>query len=184
MWHIDAVLTDWHISAVLCYICCTDWLTDIYRCCTEQHCLRNGSEVCMWHIHRVGQNHIYTVCIRYFWQGNHHIYGHIRCIYTVLASPTHTTFGGFSVFLACLLNVWSKTGPVVIWSFAVPVVIQSFGSARDNHHWRCLLSFNHLTCLWSFNQLAVPVIIIIDGVCGHSIIWRACGHSIIWQCPW
>jgi len=41
------------------------------------------------HIIRVGQNHIYTVCIRYFWQGIHHIYGHIRCIYTVLANPTH-----------------------------------------------------------------------------------------------
>jgi len=40
-------------------------------------------------INRVGQNHIHTVCIRYFWQGNHHIYGHIRCIYTVLANPTH-----------------------------------------------------------------------------------------------
>jgi len=36
---------------------------------------------------RVGQNHIYTVCIRYIWQGIHHIYGHIRCIYTVLANP-------------------------------------------------------------------------------------------------
>ena len=43
---------------------------------------------------RVGQNHIciymYTVYIRSFWQGNHHIYGgHIRCIYTVLANPTY-----------------------------------------------------------------------------------------------
>ena len=37
---------------------------------------------------RVGQNHIYTVYIRYFWQGNHQIYGHIRCIYTVLANPS------------------------------------------------------------------------------------------------
>jgi hypothetical protein len=37
---------------------------------------------------RVGQNHIYTVYIRYFWQGNHQIYGYIRCIYTVLANPT------------------------------------------------------------------------------------------------
>jgi hypothetical protein len=40
---------------------------------------------------RVGQNHIYTVYIRYFWQGNHQIYGHIRCIYTVLANPKHVT---------------------------------------------------------------------------------------------
>jgi len=38
---------------------------------------------------RVGQNHIYTVYIRYFWQGKHQIYGHIWCIYTVLANPTH-----------------------------------------------------------------------------------------------
>ena len=27
------------------------------------------------HIYRVGQNHIYTVYIRCFWQGNHEIYG-------------------------------------------------------------------------------------------------------------
>ena len=39
---------------------------------------------------RVGQNHIYTVYIRYFWQGNHQLYGHTRCIYSVLANPTHT----------------------------------------------------------------------------------------------
>ena len=38
---------------------------------------------------RVGQNHIYTVYIRCFWQENHQIYGHIRCIYTVLANPKH-----------------------------------------------------------------------------------------------
>ena len=43
---------------------------------------------CM-HMYRVGQNHIYTVYIRYFGQGNHQIYGHIRCIYTVLANPTY-----------------------------------------------------------------------------------------------
>jgi len=40
-------------------------------------------------INRVGQNHIYTVYIRYFWQRNHQIYGHIQCIYTVLANPTY-----------------------------------------------------------------------------------------------
>jgi hypothetical protein len=36
-----------------------------------------------------GQNPMYTVSIRYFWQGNHQIYGHIQCIYTVLANPTY-----------------------------------------------------------------------------------------------
>jgi len=44
------------------------------------------------HMYRVGQNHIYTVYIRYFWQGNHQIYGYIRCIYTVLANPTYTVY--------------------------------------------------------------------------------------------
>ena len=40
-------------------------------------------------ISRVGQNHIYTVYIRYFWLGNHQMYGHIRRTYTVLTNPTH-----------------------------------------------------------------------------------------------
>ena len=43
-------------------------------------------------MHRVGQNRIYTVYIRYFWQRNHQIYGNIRCIYTVLANPKHLEF--------------------------------------------------------------------------------------------
>ena len=41
------------------------------------------------HVCRVNQNHTYTVYIRYFWQGHHQIYGHIQCIYTVLANLTH-----------------------------------------------------------------------------------------------
>jgi hypothetical protein len=32
---------------------------------------------------------VYTVYIRFFWQGNYHTYGHIRCVYTVLANPTY-----------------------------------------------------------------------------------------------
>ena len=42
----------------------------------------------MCHLNRVGQNQIFTVYIRYFWQGHHQIYGQIRCIYTVLANTT------------------------------------------------------------------------------------------------
>jgi len=38
---------------------------------------------------RVGQNHIYTVYKRCFWQKSHHTYSHIRCKYTVLANPTY-----------------------------------------------------------------------------------------------
>jgi len=47
-----------------------------------------GLLLALWHESSVGQNHTYTVHIRYFWQGNHQIYGHIRCIYTVLAYPS------------------------------------------------------------------------------------------------
>ena len=42
-----------------------------------------GFELC-----RVGQNHVYTVYIRCFRLRNHNIYGHIRCIHTVMANPT------------------------------------------------------------------------------------------------
>ena len=42
---------------------------------------------CAMHVNRVGQNHIYTMYLRYFWQGNHQIYGHVRRIYAVLANP-------------------------------------------------------------------------------------------------
>jgi hypothetical protein len=38
---------------------------------------------------RVGQNHIFTVYTRYFWQGYHLKYGQTR--YTVLANPNHNT---------------------------------------------------------------------------------------------
>jgi hypothetical protein len=54
-------------------------------------------------MHRVGHNHIYTVSIRYLWQGNHQIYiiygdcgreitkftSYTVYIYTVLANPTY-----------------------------------------------------------------------------------------------
>ena len=36
---------------------------------------------------RVGQNHVCTVCIRYYGQGSHQLYGHIQCIYTFIANP-------------------------------------------------------------------------------------------------
>ena len=54
---------------------------------------------------RVGQNHIYTVYIRYFLQGFYRIYGHIRCIYTVLANPKHMFLTLTSVY-AFLLHVY------------------------------------------------------------------------------
>jgi len=54
---------------------------------------------------------MYTVYIWYFGQGIHQRYGHTRCIYTVLANPTHTActvlWSGDSLLAAfwCCTNV-------------------------------------------------------------------------------
>jgi hypothetical protein len=40
-------------------------------------------------MYRVGQNHIYTVYIWYFWLGNHQKYGVYIRTYTVLANPSY-----------------------------------------------------------------------------------------------
>jgi hypothetical protein len=73
----------------MCPVCACVWMA--YRL-PFRRCLSS----CRWSIHnqayrdrcvmiRVGQDHIYTVYKRYFWQGNHQIYGLIRCIFTILA---------------------------------------------------------------------------------------------------
>ena len=62
----------------------------------------NWYQWCDWLICRVGQNHIYTVYVRHFWQKNRHIYGHIRRIYTVLANPTHLPGTVVGCQLLCL----------------------------------------------------------------------------------
>jgi hypothetical protein len=41
---------------------------------------------------RVGQNRTHTVYIRYFWLGNHRIYGVYIRIYTVLANPAYEKY--------------------------------------------------------------------------------------------
>ena len=62
----------------------------------------------LWCNTRVGQNHICTVCIRYLrqgnHQGNHHLYGHIRCIYTVLANPRITV-----ILVPSVHRIWQES---------------------------------------------------------------------------
>jgi len=57
-------------------------------------------------IYRVGQNHVHTVYTRYFGQGNHQIYGQIRCIHTILAnssfSPMNSVFSTRFVARTCI----------------------------------------------------------------------------------
>jgi hypothetical protein len=66
-------------------------------------------------IARVGQNPMYTVYIRYFWQGNYQIYGHIRCIYTVLANPSNSLCATTGVCeIHCIHNHWRSMRLLVI----------------------------------------------------------------------
>jgi len=67
------------------------YMVQINGLSNPNHCKISYSTSCNFSctISRVGQDHIYTTYIRHFWQGNHHIYGHIRCIYTVLVNPIH-----------------------------------------------------------------------------------------------
>ena len=59
-------------------------------------------------IPRVGQNHTCTVYVRYFWQGNYQIYGHVRCVYTMLANPNHSYKSWTTLYTntVCRLNNW------------------------------------------------------------------------------
>jgi hypothetical protein len=65
----------------------------VYRRREERRDYREVGLVLMYRsilaISRVGQNHIYTVYIRYFWQGDHQIYGIVQCICLVLANPSY-----------------------------------------------------------------------------------------------
>ena len=67
------------------------------RCGWRNHVVHPSTRLAL-HICRVGQNHIYiyiyiySVYIRYFWLGNHQIYGVYICTYTVLANPTYLSF--------------------------------------------------------------------------------------------
>ena len=65
-------------------------------CCRGVSVVLAETDIHAPYMTRVGQNHIYTVYIRHFWQRNHQIYGRIRCIYTVLVNPIHDCmFGDF-----------------------------------------------------------------------------------------
>jgi len=48
-----------------------------------------------------------TTYIRYFWQGDHQIYGHIRCTHTVLANPTYKWQLVYS-------HSWQSGGPLIL----------------------------------------------------------------------
>jgi hypothetical protein len=121
-------------------------------------------------IFRVGQNHLYTVYIRYFWQGKHQIYGHIRCIYTVLANfiqtvhlryigilhPHLRTILTIASSLSCHTNITST----VYWYIASSKLTRYCQMYRNlsTSHVYCVLTFvsyKHVTpfgCLCSLSS--------------------------------
>jgi len=81
------------------------------------------------YICRVGQNHIYGL-YTVFWQGNHRIYGHKRCIYTVLANPIYMQ-------LLHIHNIWPALCSIPLPSTATEV--NPCSAARTHAH----LNLNH-----------------------------------------
>jgi len=57
-------------------------------------------------IWRIGQNYIFTVYIRYFWQVIHEIYGHIRCIYGIFGRE----FTKYTVIYGVYIRIWPTLG--------------------------------------------------------------------------
>jgi hypothetical protein len=77
---------------------------------------------------RVGQNHICTVYVRYFWQRNHQIYSCIRCIYTVLANPNGDLSNSTIPFFK---RSDRRLNPGVLPSQAVPPVCACLRFSRN-----------------------------------------------------
>jgi len=69
---------------------------------------------------------IYTVYIRYFWQGNHRIYGHIRCIYTVLANPSHV----IRMFVPACSWPWTSFKKYQSYTVHIYIYIYTQGSCQ------------------------------------------------------
>jgi hypothetical protein len=85
------------------------------------------------HIHkicRVGQNHIYiyiyTAYVRYVWQGDHQIYSHMRCIYTILANPKTLKLANWSAKEPKTIFHFGPGAPLCHFSlfFCIPVPSQ------------------------------------------------------------
>ena len=85
------------------------------------------------------------MCIRYFWQGNHQMYGHIRCKYTVLDNPMYITSSQVSPKSVPLpafkyTNTWSYK--VYVYQIANPthcaVFIQRLTECQRPAHLHCV----------------------------------------------
>jgi hypothetical protein len=84
------------VCVFVCVCVCVCVYVCVYVCVCSCACMCvhvfTTSDRCT--MHRVGQNHIYTVYIRYFWQENRQMYAQIRCIHTALANPDYAVSVG------------------------------------------------------------------------------------------
>ena len=91
--------------------------------------------VCTPYIYGSGQNHTY---IRYFGQENHQIYGHMRCIYTVLANPIYIRciygiFGREITKYTVICSVYTRFGPTLRVSGVVNHVLHHLTWVQLRH---------------------------------------------------
>jgi len=80
---------------------------------------------------------IYGVYIRYFWQGNHQTYGHIRCIFTVLLAEKSPYVRSYTVYIYGIFGR-EITKHTVIYGVYLRYCWQK------NHH-----TFGHIRCIYT-----------------------------------
>ena len=81
---------------------------------------------------------ICSVCTRYFGQENHQIYGHMRCIYTVLANPIYIRciygiFGREITKYTVICSVYTRFGPTLRVSGVVNHVLHHLTWVQLRH---------------------------------------------------
>jgi len=93
-----------------------------------------------------------TVYTRYLWQGNHQVYGHLWCIYTVLINPRFMP-GNVAVTAPVILAFWHDTCNLCslcpedkcrVWTLT-PHEHSCLEHSRLMHHASCLMP--HASCL-------------------------------------
>ena len=92
--------------------------------------------------------------IRYFWQGRHQLYGHIRCVYTVLVNPRYFWQGKHQIYghIRCIYGIFGReiTKYTVIYGvFTIFLAGKSpniraytvyiYGSGQPNMYMICML---------------------------------------------
>jgi uncharacterized protein YjaG (DUF416 family) len=121
---------------------------------------------CALLVSRVGQNYTLTVYIRYFGQGNHQIYDHIRCIYTVLANPT------CKVHFYVKMRVCPLIYKATIFNFLCSWCAVSVSVSVFEKYWECLRaqrSGHTFQCLFQLLRIT-------EGVCEHTAVCRCTEH--------